>query len=108
MGHPCAQKSAGKRAERRLTPVPAAFSTSFYHRIIRRDLSPAGRAGLAAASSGPSTVYRALDLLLQQVIHKVETSSAFISGGDIDHPHESQFMICDDCGATEEIRDRMA
>ena len=55
---------------------------------------------------GPPTVYRALEFLLaNKLIHKVETSSAFIACGDIDHPHESQFMICDDCGATEEIRD---
>jgi Fur family zinc uptake transcriptional regulator len=39
------------------------------------------------------------------LIHKIETSSAFIACGDIEHPHESQFMICEDCGATEEIRD---
>jgi Fur family transcriptional regulator, zinc uptake regulator len=55
---------------------------------------------------GPPTVYRALEFLLtNKLIHKVETSSAFIACGDIEHPHESQFMICDDCGATEEICD---
>jgi Fur family transcriptional regulator, zinc uptake regulator len=55
---------------------------------------------------GPPTVYRALEFLLaHKLIHKVETSSAFIACGDIDHPHESQFVICDDCGATEELRD---
>jgi len=55
---------------------------------------------------GPPTVYRALEfLLVHKLIHKVETSSAFIACGDIEHPHESQFMICDDCGATEELRD---
>ena len=55
---------------------------------------------------GPPTVYRALEfLLVHKLIHKVETSSAFIACGDIEHPHESQFMICDDCGVTEELRD---
>jgi Fur family transcriptional regulator, zinc uptake regulator len=55
---------------------------------------------------GPPTVYRALEFLLaHKLIHKVETSSAFIACGDIEHPHESQFMICEDCGTTEEIRD---
>lgn len=55
---------------------------------------------------GPPTVYRALEFLLaHKLIHKVETSSAFIACCDIDHPHESQFVICDDCGATEEFRD---
>jgi Fur family transcriptional regulator, zinc uptake regulator len=55
---------------------------------------------------GPPTVYRALDFLLAGgLIHKVESVSAFIACGDVEHPHESQFMICDDCGVTEEIRD---
>lgn len=55
---------------------------------------------------GPPTVYRALEFLLaHKLIHRVETSSAFIACGDVEHPHESQFMICDDCGATEELRD---
>jgi Fur family zinc uptake transcriptional regulator len=55
---------------------------------------------------GPPTVYRALEFLLaHKLIHKVETSSAFIACCDVEHPHESQFMICDDCGATEELRD---
>ncbi len=55
---------------------------------------------------GPPTVYRALDFLLAGgLIHKIESVSAFIACGDVEHPHESQFMICDDCGATEEVRD---
>jgi len=55
---------------------------------------------------GPPTVYRALEFLLtHKLIHKIETSSAFIACIDIEHPHQSQFMICEDCGATEEIRD---
>ena len=54
---------------------------------------------------GPPTVYRALEFLLaHKLIHKIETSSAYIACCDIEHPHESQFMICEDCGATEEIR----
>jgi Fur family transcriptional regulator, zinc uptake regulator len=55
---------------------------------------------------GPPTVYRALEFLLaHKLIHRIETSSAFIACGDIEHPHESQFTICDDCGATEELQD---
>ena len=54
---------------------------------------------------GPPTVYRALEFLLaHKLIHKVETSNVYIACCDIDHPHQSQFMICEDCGATEEIR----
>ncbi len=55
---------------------------------------------------GPPTVYRALDFLLaQKLIHKVETSNAFVACRDVEHSHMSQFVICEDCGATEEIRD---
>ena len=55
---------------------------------------------------GPPTVYRALDFLIaHKLIHKVETSNAFVACEDVEHTHESQFMICEDCGATEEIRD---
>ncbi len=56
---------------------------------------------------GPPTVYRALDFLLAgKLIHKIESVSAYVACADVEHPHESQFMICDDCGATEEIRDQ--
>jgi Fur family transcriptional regulator, zinc uptake regulator len=55
---------------------------------------------------GPPTVYRALDFLLaHKLVHKVETSNAFVACADVEHSHESQFIICEDCGATEEIRD---
>jgi Fur family zinc uptake transcriptional regulator len=55
---------------------------------------------------GPPTVYRALDFLLaQKLIHKVETSNAFVALSDVEHSLMSQFVICEDCGATEEIRD---
>jgi Fur family transcriptional regulator, zinc uptake regulator len=91
----------------RLTPVR--------RRVLELILSsdqPAGAYALLAelqrgrGKLGPPTVYRALEFLLaHKLIHKVETSSAFIACVDIDHPHESQFMICDDCGATEELHD---
>ena len=91
----------------RLTPVR--------RRVLELILSsdqPAGAYALLAelrrgrGKLGPPTVYRALGFLLaNKLIHKVETSSAFIACCDAEHPHESQFMICDDCGATEELRD---
>jgi Fur family transcriptional regulator, zinc uptake regulator len=97
----CASRSA------RLTPVR--------QRVLELILSsdqPTGAYALLAelqrgrGKLGPPTVYRALDFLLaHKLIHKIETSSAFIACDDIEHPHESQFMICEDCGATEEIQD---
>src|SRR5246500_721176 len=91
----------------RLTPVRRRV----LELILRCD-QPTGAYALLAelqrgcGKLGPPTIYRALEFLLaHKLIHKIETSSAFIACGDIEHPHESQFMICEDCGATEEIRD---
>ena len=96
---------AGRGA--RLTPVRRRV----LELILRAD-QPTGAYALLAqlqrgrGKLGPPTVYRALDFLLaHKLIHKIETSSAFIACLDIEHPHESQFMICEDCGATEEIQD---
>lgn len=91
----------------RLTPVRRRV----LELILRAD-QPTGAYALLAqlqqgrGKLGPPTVYRALDfLLVHKLIHKIETASTFVACGDIDHPHESQFMICQDCGATEEVRD---
>ncbi len=80
--------------------------------LILRAEQPAGAYALlkqlrrGRGKLGPPTVYRALDFLLaNRLIHKIETSSAFVACGDVEHPHHSQFMICDDCGMTEEVRD---
>ena len=96
---------ASRRA--RLTPVRRRVLE-----LILQSDQPTGAYALLAelqrgrGKLGLPTVYRALEFLLtHKLIHKIETSSAFIACGDIEHPHESQFMICEDCGATEEIRD---
>jgi Fur family zinc uptake transcriptional regulator len=79
--------------------------------ILAADQPIGAYALLAALQSergkiGPPTVYRALDfLLLHKLVHKIESVSAFVACDDVEHPHESQFMICDDCGAAEEIQD---
>ena len=57
-------------------------------------------------AKAPMTVYRALDFLMEQrYIHKIESLNAFVACVDVDHPHDSQFMICTKCGAIEEIHD---
>jgi Fur family transcriptional regulator, zinc uptake regulator len=91
----------------RLTPVRKRVLE-----LILRSNQPTGAYTLLAelqhgrGKLGPPTVYRALEFLLaHKLIHKIETSSAYIACCDIDHPHQSQFMICEDCGAAEEIRD---
>lgn len=97
----CASRNA------RLTPVRRRVLE-----LILQSDQPTGAYALLAqlqrgrGKLGPPTVYRALDFLLaHKLVHKIETSSAFIACEDIEHPHQSQFVICEDCGVTEEIRD---
>ena len=52
----------------------------------------------------PLTVYRALDFLVDSgLAHKLETAHSFVA---CDHPHEdhqSLYLLCVDCGGTEEV-----
>ena len=70
---------------------------------------PIGAYGLLGQLAGqpmPTTVYRAIEFLLaQKFIHRIESLNAFVACLDSDHPHESQFVICSDCGSTEELHD---
>ena len=52
----------------------------------------------------PPTVYRALNFLLDQgLVHKLESLNAYVGCAHPDHPHASQFLICDDCGEVAEV-----
>ena len=51
----------------------------------------------------PPTVYRALDFLLNQgLIHKLDSLNAFLGCGDPDSGSDCFFLICRDCGVTDE------
>ena len=52
----------------------------------------------------PTTVYRAIEFLQKHgFIHKIESMNAFVAC-EADHSHEgSQFIVCNDCGAVEEV-----
>lgn len=56
--------------------------------------------------AAPPTVYRALDFLLEQgFVHRLATLQAYLV---CDHPgclHQSQFLICSDCGCVKEMED---
>jgi Fur family transcriptional regulator, zinc uptake regulator len=53
----------------------------------------------------PTTVYRALDFLVENgLVHRIESKNAFVACSDARKPHESQFLICEDCGKTLEIQ----
>lgn len=52
----------------------------------------------------PPTAYRAIDFWVEHgFIHKIESINAFVTC-HAGHIHEgSQFMVCNDCGAVEEV-----
>jgi Fur family transcriptional regulator, zinc uptake regulator len=103
------------RRAQQLCATRGAQLTPVRRRVLELILAagqPIGAYALLAALQGergklgPPTVYRALDFLLaHKLVHKIESASAFIACDDVEHPHESQFMICDDCGAAQEIQD---
>ncbi len=58
-------------------------------------------------NAAPPTVYRALDFLLHQgLIHRVERLNAFVGCDEgASHAHAAQFLICNSCGAVDEVGD---
>jgi Fur family zinc uptake transcriptional regulator len=54
----------------------------------------------------PPTVYRALNFLQGKgLVHRIESLNAFVACTHSDHAHEGQFLICTDCGKSEELAD---
>lgn len=54
----------------------------------------------------PPTVYRALNFLQGKgLVHRIELLNAFVACTQHEHEHEGQFLICSDCGKTEELAD---
>ena len=55
-------------------------------------------------SAKPPTVYRALDFLQEVgLAHKIESLNAYVACGHASHKHSAVFLICDECGAAEEL-----
>ncbi|MDC8829858.1 transcriptional repressor [Alteromonas gilva] len=53
----------------------------------------------------PATVYRALDFLLDfGLIHRLESTNAFVACYHFGCHHPVQFLICDSCGDVSEIQ----
>ena len=52
----------------------------------------------------PPTVYRALNFLQGKgLVHRIESLNAFVACTHADHAHEGQFLICTECGKSEEL-----
>lgn len=59
---------------------------------------------LQLPAAKPSTVYRALEFLLEQgLVHRLESLNAYLGCIHPEHPHASQFLICRDCGEVREL-----
>lgn len=57
------------------------------------------------SSAKPATVYRALDFLMELgLIHRLESTNAFVACHHFDCSHPVQFLICDLCGEVKEIQ----
>lgn len=53
----------------------------------------------------PATVYRTLDFLLEfGLIHRLESTNAFVACHHFGCSHPVQFLICDKCGLVKEIQ----
>ena len=62
------------------------------------------RFGEDGQAAKPPTVYRALDFLERQgMAHRIASISAYVACSVGDRAHAAAFLICDCCGATEEI-----
>jgi Fur family zinc uptake transcriptional regulator len=52
----------------------------------------------------PPTVYRALNVLTQRgLVHRLESLNAYVACSGPEHAHCSQFLICTQCGVTQEL-----
>ncbi|MFC3070452.1 Fur family transcriptional regulator [Phenylobacterium soli] len=53
----------------------------------------------------PPTVYRALEFLLARgLVHRIESRNAFVACEHPETDHAPEFLICECCGRTEELR----
>lgn len=60
---------------------------------------------LTENSAKPATVYRTLDFLLEfGLVHRLESTNAFVACHHFDCNHPVQFLICDLCGEVKEIQ----
>jgi Fur family transcriptional regulator, zinc uptake regulator len=114
MAAPLAEQQAARlahadalAAERGVALTP--LRRQVYAAILASD-RPAGAYDLLAALEPqrgrvpPTTVYRALDFLVEHgFVHRIESRNAFVACCELDHPHQSQFLICETCGETVEI-----
>ena len=54
----------------------------------------------------PPTVYRVLEFLQQQhILHRIESNNSYIVCLHPEEPHQSQILLCTQCGVASEVHD---
>jgi len=67
------------------------------------------RFGQDGQPAKPPTVYRALEFLERQgLVHRIASISAYVACTSGGRDHAAAFLICDCCGATEEVSSPVA
>ena len=52
----------------------------------------------------PLTVYRHLDFLMRVgLVHRIESTQSYFACQHPEAPHDSQYLLCSDCGRVEEV-----
>ena len=55
----------------------------------------------------PLTVYRHLDFLMRTgLVHRLQSTHAYVPCDHPDHAHESEFLLCTSCGHVDEVESR--
>ncbi len=55
----------------------------------------------------PLTVYRHLDFLVKVgLVHRLETAQAYLPCVHPEHAHESQYLLCSNCGHVDEVESK--
>lgn len=55
----------------------------------------------------PLTVYRHLDFLTRVgLVHRIESTQSYLPCDHPQHPHESQYLLCTECGRVEEVHSK--
>ncbi|MFK7913308.1 MAG: Fur family transcriptional regulator [Pseudomonadales bacterium] len=55
----------------------------------------------------PLTVYRHLEFLMGiGLVHRIESTQAYLPCDHPDHQHESQYLLCSECGNADELESK--
>ncbi|MEM7221192.1 MAG: Fur family transcriptional regulator [Pseudomonadota bacterium] len=55
----------------------------------------------------PLTVYRHLDFLIRVgLVHRLESRQAYVACDHPEHQHDSQYLLCSECGRADELESK--